>query len=50
MKTYFSALPKIEYEGKTTDNPLAFRYYNPEEVIAARGYDADLDENTELTK
>ena len=34
MKTYFSTLHKIEYEGKTTDNPLAFRYYNPDEVIA----------------
>ena len=36
MKTYFSNLPKIEYEGKTTDNPLAFRYYNPDEVIAGK--------------
>ncbi|MBO5649300.1 MAG: xylose isomerase [Clostridia bacterium] len=36
MKTYFSTLPKIEYEGKTTDNPLAFRYYNPDEVIAGK--------------
>ncbi|MBR6769621.1 MAG: xylose isomerase, partial [Clostridia bacterium] len=36
MKTYFSTLPKIEYEGKTTDNPLAFRYYNPDEIIAGK--------------
>ena len=36
MKTYFSNLPKIEYEGKNTDNPLAFRYYNPDEIIAGK--------------
>ena len=36
MKTYFSTLPKIEYEGKMTDNPLEFRYYNPDEVIAGK--------------
>ncbi|HQQ96406.1 MAG TPA: xylose isomerase [Cyclobacteriaceae bacterium] len=27
--TYFKGIDKIRYEGPKTDNPLAFRYYNP---------------------
>jgi len=27
----FSDIPKIVYEGPNSDNPLAFRWYNPEE-------------------
>ena len=39
MKEYtewFLKTPKIVYEGPKTDRPLAFRYYNPEEVIAGK--------------
>jgi xylose isomerase len=36
MKTYFPNVSKIKYEGPKTDNPLAFHYYNPEEVIAGK--------------
>ena len=31
--TYFPTIDKIQYEGPTSANPLAFRHYNPEEVV-----------------
>ncbi|MDD3767086.1 MAG: xylose isomerase [Eubacteriales bacterium] len=30
---YFKEIGKIKYEGANSDNPLAFKYYNPDEVI-----------------
>ncbi len=33
---YFENIGKIHYEGKTTDNPLAFRHYNPEEIVLGK--------------
>ncbi len=36
MKEYFPNIPKIAYEGPKTKNPLAFRYYNPDEVIGGK--------------
>lgn len=36
MKEYFVGIPKIAYEGPKTKNPLAFRYYNPDEIIAGK--------------
>jgi xylose isomerase len=33
---YFSNINKISYEGTKSKNPLAFKYYNPEEVIAGK--------------
>lgn len=33
MSEFFKGIGKIKYEGAGTDNPMAFRYYNPEEVI-----------------
>jgi len=35
-KEYFKEIDKIEFEGKESDNPLAFKYYNPEQVVAGR--------------
>ena len=32
----FNLLEPIKYEGKTSTNPLAFRFYNPDEVIAGK--------------
>ena len=32
MSEFFN-IPKIQYEGKDSANPLAFKYYNPDEVI-----------------
>ena len=33
MAEFFKNISKIQYEGKDSDNPLAFKYYNPDEVI-----------------
>ncbi|KNH21595.1 MAG: xylose isomerase [Priestia megaterium] len=30
---YFESVNKVLYEGKDSKNPLAFKYYNPEEVV-----------------
>ncbi|MBG9813904.1 xylose isomerase [Bacillus endophyticus] len=30
---YFESVNKVFYEGKDSNNPLAFKYYNPEEMI-----------------
>tara|TARA_R110002126_G_scaffold34643_2_gene107049 strand:- start:1558 stop:2874 length:1317 start_codon:yes stop_codon:yes gene_type:complete len=35
-KEYFKGIEKIQFEGKESDNPLAFKYYNPEQVIAGK--------------
>lgn len=36
MKTFFNGIEKIAYEGKNSTNPLAFKYYNPDEVICGK--------------
>ena len=33
---YFKGIGKIKYEGKNSDNPFAFKYYNPEKIIAGK--------------
>jgi xylose isomerase len=33
MAEYFKGIGKIAYEGAGSNNPLAFKFYNPEEVI-----------------
>ena len=33
MKEYFKDIDKIKFEGKDSTNPLAFKYYNPDEII-----------------
>ncbi|MGE8021581.1 xylose isomerase [Peribacillus frigoritolerans] len=33
---YFESANKISYEGKDSKNPLAFKYYNPEEVVGGK--------------
>lgn len=34
--TAFPEVSKIKYEGPKSDNPLAFRWYNPDEVVAGK--------------
>lgn len=36
MAEFFANIPKIEYEGPQSTNPLAFKYYNPDEVIGGK--------------
>jgi xylose isomerase len=35
-KEYFKGISKIAYEGRESDNPLAFKYYNPDQVVAGK--------------
>ena len=34
--TAFPEVTKVQYEGPQSDNPLAFRWYNPDEVVAGK--------------
>lgn len=34
--TAFPDIPRIEYEGPHSDNPLAFRWYNPDEIVEGK--------------
>ncbi len=36
MGKYFKDIEKIKYEGPESDNPLSFKYYNPDEVVGDR--------------
>jgi xylose isomerase len=35
-KAFFPEVSKIQYEGPTSKNPLAFRHYNPDEVVEGK--------------
>ncbi len=35
-KEYFKGIGQIKYEGPESDNPLAFKYYNPAAVVAGK--------------
>ena len=36
MSEFFKNIGKIPFEGKDSANPLAFKYYNPDEVVAGK--------------
>ncbi|MFN0224268.1 xylose isomerase [Paenibacillus sp. KR2-11] len=38
----FKNVPKIAYEGRTSDNPFAFKHYNPEEVVLGKTMEEHL--------
>ncbi|POY41362.1 xylose isomerase [Flavobacterium alvei] len=33
---YFKGISEIKFEGKESDNPLAFKYYNPDQIVAGK--------------
>ena len=35
-KEYYKGIGAIRYEGKSSDNPLAFKFYNPDQVVAGK--------------
>lgn len=35
-KEYFKGIGEIKFEGVASDNPLAFKYYNPDQVVAGK--------------
>ncbi|MBN2220663.1 MAG: xylose isomerase [Vallitaleaceae bacterium] len=36
MNEFFKGIGKIQYEGENSTNPLAFKYYDPERVVAGK--------------
>lgn len=35
-KEYYKGIGEIKFEGRESDNPLAFKYYNPEQIVAGK--------------
>ena len=35
-KEYFPSIKKIEFEGRDSDNPLAFKFYNSEKIVSGK--------------
>ena len=35
-KTYFKNIPQIKFEGRDTDNPFAFRWYDENQIVAGK--------------
>ncbi|SHH90523.1 xylose isomerase [Flavobacterium defluvii] len=35
-KEYYKGIGQIKFEGRESDNPLAFKYYNPEQIVAGK--------------
>ncbi|WP_299435534.1 xylose isomerase [uncultured Aquimarina sp.] len=35
-KEYFKGIGEIKFEGKESDNPLAYKYYEPERIVAGK--------------
>ncbi len=35
-KTYFSSIPQIKFEGRESDNPFAFKWYDENKVVAGK--------------
>ncbi|APZ46649.1 xylose isomerase [Polaribacter reichenbachii] len=35
-KEFYKGIGQIKYEGKNSDNPLAFKYYNPNQIVAGK--------------
>lgn len=35
-KEYYKGIGAINFEGKESDNPLAFKYYNPDQIVAGK--------------
>ena len=33
---YFKGIGEIKYEGKSSDNPLAYKFYNPDQLVAGK--------------
>lgn len=36
MSDFFDKIPRIKYEGASSTNPFAFRFYNPDEIIMGK--------------
>ena len=36
QKEFYKGIGEISFEGKTSDNPLAFKYYNPDQLVMGK--------------
>ena len=36
QKEFFKGIPEIKYEGKDTDNPFAYRWYDENRAVAGK--------------
>ncbi len=36
--SFFPEISKIQYEGPKSKNPLAFKHYNPDEIVEINGW------------
>ncbi|HEY5467042.1 MAG TPA: xylose isomerase, partial [Clostridia bacterium] len=36
MTEFYPSVSKIKYEGNQSCNPMAFRFYNPDEILAGK--------------
>ena len=36
MSQYYEKIERVKYEGTQTNNPFAFRHYNPEQIILGK--------------
>ena len=35
-REYFKGIGEIKFEGKESDNPFAYKYYNPDQIVAGK--------------
>ena len=35
-KEFYKGIGAIRYEGKDSDNPFAFKYYNPDQLVMGK--------------
>lgn len=42
MQPYFDQLEQVRFEGTGSKNPLAFRHYNPDEIVLGKRMDEHL--------
>ncbi len=40
--TYFNQIPTIKFEGPKSNNPFAFKFYNPEEIVGGKTMEETL--------
>jgi len=42
MQSYFPEVQKVEFEGRQSKNPLAFRYYDPKKIVGGKTMEEHL--------
>ncbi len=42
LSEFFKSIKKVKFEGKDSDNPLAFKYYNPQQKVGKKTMESHL--------